>query len=79
MSKQSEAKVNQGYVKYAQKVCAGCAHFSKQTETVRGTFRTYTVDKMMRCGKGGFKVGKMSTCNEWQAPNDKLSDGANNL
>ena len=67
MSKQSIAKEKQGYTPYAQKVCASCVFFTK--ETVPSGWQKFTVDKNLRCVKGGFKVGKMSTCDEWTHAN----------
>ena len=66
MSRQSEAKVKQGYTKQ-MKVCSTCDNLEKETVTIRGAFSTYTKDKNVRCTIGGFAVSKFATCAHWRA------------
>ncbi|HEX2600076.1 MAG TPA: hypothetical protein VHL05_14955 [Terriglobales bacterium] len=70
MSKQSEARVAQKYVpKCVPSVCSNCLHFTKEVTTHKNFYReTYTVDRNLRCGIGGFAVKKMGTCIQWSAP-----------
>lgn len=70
MSKQSEAKANQGYVaKPVPKTCMNCQHYRSdlidRPPTRNGVI--YTDEKNLRCGIGGFAVKKMATCNEFIA------------
>lgn len=60
MSKQTEAKINQGFRKTPY-TCSNCAHFSSQSST-----NTYgwVGEKQLRCLIGGFKVGKTNVCNK---------------
>ena len=65
MSKQSEAKIQQGYVdKAVPKTCGQCLHFTSDTVT-RTTIwlEAYTIESNLRCSIGGFAVKKMATCN----------------
>lgn len=70
MSKQSEAKEKQGYVaKAIPMVCMNCKHFKfDHVQTIKPSDRLpdgWWEDKNLRCGKGGFAVKKMGTCNEF--------------
>lgn len=65
MSKQSDAKLNQGWSSKSITNCVNCKHFSCETESIRGAYGFYTKDRNMRCNRGGFKTGKMSACNDW--------------
>jgi hypothetical protein len=67
MSKQSDAKLKQGWTAKPIKICTNCTHFSCDTETVSGFYGKYTKDKNLRCKLGGFKTGKTSACNDWCA------------
>jgi hypothetical protein len=64
MSKQSDAKKAQGYVrKHKPMYCMNCAHFQSETTTVPGAFGdSFSVEKNKRCGLGGFAVSKQGTC-----------------
>lgn len=45
--------------------CADCQHFTMQIERYRGHFDPETIYERhsnLRCGLGGFKVGKQSVC-----------------
>lgn len=66
MSKQSEAKERQGYVpKFNPATCSNCAHFTSKVVVRKGVFGgKYHDESNKRCGKGGFAVKKLGTCNE---------------
>ena len=76
MSKQSDAKLKQGWSKTTIKICVNCKHFSCEPELIRHAYASYTKDRNMRCNLGVFKTGKSSTCNDWCAnpPNDEASN-----
>ena len=66
MSKQSQAKQDQGYRKKPD-TCSNCMHF--QCDTIEksytgwsGDVETWTKDKSLRCSVGNFAVAKNSTC-----------------
>ena len=62
MSKQSEAKEQQGYVaKPTWPVCGNCMNFRSDIKPVPWS-TTHTQETNMRCGIGGFKVSKLGTC-----------------
>lgn len=65
MSKQSDAKVAQGYeAKPAARTCGNCAHFaSDKVERVGYMGGIFIDEKNIRCGLGGFAVKKMAVCN----------------
>lgn len=70
MSKQSEAKAAQNW-KRKPDTCASCAHFmcdviEKHYEAFNGP-QTWTEERNLRCGLGGFKTGKSSTCDRFEA------------
>lgn len=54
-------KGEMGFQKAAP-MCGNCKHFSCEQETREGLYGEFTVDKMMRCGLGNFKVGKSNWC-----------------
>jgi len=63
MSKQSIAKINQGFqMKPVWPVCRDCANFKFDMvkETMWGAL--YMRERNLRCLLGNFKVGKKSTC-----------------
>lgn len=69
MSKQSEAKAAQNW-KRKPDTCAGCAHFTCDREEIRFSefsSQTWTKEKNLRCSIGGFKTGKSSTCDRFEA------------
>lgn len=68
MSKQSEAKAAQNYRRELDK-CEGCAHFQKEFEEYPDYWdksKTWTKDKNLRCGIGGFKVHKTAVCDRFE-------------
>lgn len=69
MSKQSEAKIDQGYEqKPVPRTCANCQHFkSDNVLSYVGHFdgKEYFKESNLRCGIGGFAVKKMATCNDF--------------
>ena len=68
MSKQSEAKINQGYnEKPIPRTCANCRNYSSELIVHRNSFGGYTQEKNKRCGLGGFAVKKTATCLKWEA------------
>lgn len=68
VSKQAQAKIEQGYVtKPVWPVCGNCDHFHSErrvveTDHISGT--EYTEEIGLRCGLGGFKVGKSGACEQ---------------
>lgn len=71
MSKQSDAKQQQGYTpKAIPQTCMNCKHFMFDTvQTVAPTeWRPdgWHEDKNLRCLLGGFAVKKMATCNKFE-------------
>lgn len=62
MSKQSDAKLAQGYAKEGP-MCQGCTHFSSDLVTkTYSAFSCWTEEKNLRCDLGGFKTFKRSWC-----------------
>lgn len=66
MSKQSEAKLAQGYRKKPD-TCSNCKHLlfrvtQKTYEQWDGTVLTWNEQKNIRCAVGNFAVNKTSTC-----------------
>lgn len=76
MSKQADAKKQQGYTRAAPN-CGGCAHF--QSEMIKrpgwGGVGTYTDEKALRCGMGGFKVNKTAWCEGFVRQSVNVSKG----
>ena len=67
MSKQSDAKEAQGFMKKPH-TCGDCKRFTcdeKMTDYGPG-YGNYTSQHNLRCSKGGFKVGKSNTCAQWE-------------
>lgn len=64
MSRQSDAKDEQGYIeKPIPKVCANCRNYRSVVETHKGIFGgEWKSEKNRRCAIGGFCVKKMATC-----------------
>ena len=74
MSKQSEAKNKQGYIrKLKPRACMNCKNFTHELILIKTPWSSYTKDTYLRCTIGGFKVMKMGTCNEWSEA--QLSNG----
>ena len=68
MSKQSEAKLNQGYNENPiPRTCANCRNYSSELIMHKHAFGEYTQEKNKRCGLGGFVVKKTATCDKWEA------------
>jgi len=66
MSKQSEAKLNQGYNEnHIPKTCPNCARYESEFVVHKHAFGEYTQEKSKRCGIGGFAVKKTATCLMW--------------
>lgn len=66
MSKQSQAKHDQGY-RTRPDVCTNCKHLQfdvieKSYKRWDGRVEAWTEEKKHRCSVGGFAVGKNSTC-----------------
>lgn len=68
MSKQEEAKKEQGYESDPEVDCCGnCGYFTSTIETVKTPFgQTITKEKGLRCGLGGFAVKKRGWCRMWK-------------
>jgi hypothetical protein len=61
MSKQRTNKEIQGYkAKPTFPLCSNCQHFKSEFESV-GNY-AYQKEVNIRCGLGGFKVGKSANC-----------------
>lgn len=68
MSKQSEAKVAQGYTRKAPpKNCAACKHFASTATEETGHYGTWHKESNLRCELGGFAVKKMAVCDKFEA------------
>ena len=61
MSRQSDAKVGQGYISESDR-CSNCAHFTSEKADHNGGFGPYVVEKKLRCNIGGFKIQKYGGC-----------------
>ncbi len=59
MSKQSEAKKQQGY-RTKPDTCANCAHYTSKIEV----HSDWQEESEKRCGLDGFAINKTGTCNE---------------
>jgi hypothetical protein len=68
MSKQSDAKIRQGYqATPVKKICSTCKHYESDMKIAVFLGYPYTEEKEKRCGLGGFAVNKTATCNEYFA------------
>lgn len=68
MSKQSEAKKQQGYVsKHKPTYCMFCANYTSLVTEHKGPFVDWTEESNKRCGIGGFAIAKQGTCNAFKA------------
>ena len=65
MSKQSEAKAQQGYVPNpTATACMNCENYSSDFEPTAGYgSRIYNKEVNIRCGIGGFAIKKLGRCN----------------
>jgi len=63
MSKQSEAKEKQGFLKKSP-TCSNCVNFCLETEkyTTQWSPQEFTREFNLRCKIGDFKVGKSNWC-----------------
>lgn len=63
MSKQSENKENQGFQKKCP-CCGNCVNFMSETVKEPGYYpgQIFVREKNLRCGIGGFAVGKSNWC-----------------
>jgi len=67
MSKQSEAKLSQGYTREGP-MCRNCAHFSSQRSTMSNPgYNDWVVESNLRCQLGGFKTLKSSWCKKHES------------
>jgi hypothetical protein len=68
MSKQAKAKESQGFSKKSP-TCSNCIHFclDKEEKQSAWSMQTFTHETNLRCGLGGFKVGKTNWCNMHQS------------
>ena len=66
MSKQSEAKLAQGYASYSMK-CSNCLYYSSDMQKVELTSgATWIAEKNKRCSMGGFAVKSSASCVMWK-------------
>lgn len=70
MSRQAEAREQQGYVdKFVPNTCSNCANFTCEMVDVNkqyeGRYPPHFEAKNMRCGRGDFSVKKMASCDYW--------------
>ena len=65
MSKQSEAKEKQGFLKKSP-TCSNCINFSLEKEQykIQWSSQEFTREFNLRCKIGNFKVGKSNWCNQ---------------
>ena len=66
MSKQSEAKKQQGYRQHG-KACGSCIH---RSFTEKADEWLFIHEKNNRCAIGGFAVKKSAVCNLWEGYGD---------
>lgn len=63
MSKQEKAKQSQGYEpKPVVPMCSNCVHYLSDYVEAHGWQTTWTEEKNIRCGIGGFAVKKQGKC-----------------
>ena len=64
MSKQSDAKIKQGF-RIKPNTCSNCTHFTliKTEEKRKYGYGNVTIESNLRCSIGEFKVNKTNTCN----------------
>lgn len=61
-----ELKTEMGFSKEAP-MCGNCKHFTSERETILDwANREYSKEVKLRCGLGGFKVGKSNWCQKYQ-------------
>lgn len=65
MSKQSEAKLAQGYTKLSPQ-CINCKNYESETTTRAGWNQTYEIETNLRCVIGGFAINKTAWCKLWE-------------
>lgn len=68
MSRQSEAKVAQGYQENPLvPTCSNCANYKSDVKLMPSMFsgEMYAEEKNIRCGIGQFKIKKTAICNKW--------------
>lgn len=68
MSKQSEAKIKQGFQKKCP-CCGNCTQFTFEKEKV--SWGAYYKNVNLRCSTGNFKVGKSNWCTEHKFKEDE--------
>ena len=68
MSKIDEKKKEQGFIKKCP-MCSSCINFKSKKESVKRPWSSqiFTVESEIRCGVGGFKIGKSNWCNLYKS------------
>lgn len=79
MSKQSDAKTEQGY-RTGPHNCGNCKHRTSEKRLPAWmerdnksagrevyAFERYATDSSHKCGIGGFAIKKIATCSKWEA------------
>lgn len=79
MSKQSDAKLEQGYVaKAVPQTCMNCAHFALESQMRTSKYmphKVYLDESNLRCELGGFAVKKMASCAKFSAKSAPATTG----
>ena len=74
MSKQSEAKKKQDYVpSYEPNYCMHCKNFRSDIVQMKNDWVTWSEEKNVRCGIGGFAIKKKGTCMEFSRRFDPVT------
>lgn len=77
MSKQSDAKKNQGYRSAAAQQCANCAHYtSRRVNKTNLWGYPYVKETARRCEIGGFAVKRTAICDLWRSRDAESEDGS---
>lgn len=63
MSKQSEAKESQGFLKECHK-CSNCKYFSSEKIEEKTRWGIYKKEINLKCSLGNFKVAKSNWCKQ---------------
>jgi hypothetical protein len=64
MSKQREAKAEQGYTKQSPN-CSGCQHYSSNVSCHKRYGYESRIEKNIRCDLGGFAINKTAYCDKF--------------
>lgn len=74
MSKQSDAKIEQGY-RETPHTCGNCANFQSDKEPhEERDSKIYYTEKKLRCGIDGFAVKKTGWCKFWKPEETPCSE-----